>query len=298
MVIAIIRHPHAQRSIQQDLILASFIGKNAGQTALHKLLLPHMQPAQDTCHCIEVKNLMVQFGDTPVLENISFRIEEGDYVGIIGANGSGKTTLLRAILGLQEPTSGEVLIMGKSPHQSGELKQIGYVPQKASRAGWDFPATVAEVVLSGRTPRAGFFHRLTKQDREAAESAMQQAEIFELRNHLVGELSGGQRQRVFIARALAAGPCTLILDEPTANVDEASEHAFYDFLRKLNADGITIILVTHDIDVATQEASTIICINRELVCHLPASEFIAKHHLEAIYGKQAKHIMHRHQHND
>ncbi len=241
---------------------------------------------------------MVQFDNAVVLENITFRIEEGDYVGIIGANGSGKTTLLKTILGLQEPTSGEVLIMGKPPRQSEDRKRIGYVPQRATRAEWQFPATVEEIVLSGRTAEVGMFHKLTKADREAAQEAMRHAGIFDLRKRLIGQLSGGQRQRVFIARALAADLCTLILDEPTANVDEASEHAFYVFLKELNKQGITIILVSHDIDVITQEANTIICINREMVCHLPAKEFVAKHHLEAIYGKKAKHIMHRHEHND
>ena len=246
---------------------------------------------------IEVKDLLVQFEDNVVLDKLTFSITQGDYVGILGANGSGKTTLLKAMLGLLKPEAGEVKFFGTDINQSKKLHLVGYVPQRASRAEWEFPATVEEVVMSGRTAQSGFFKSLSREDKKAVKEAMKKADIVDLQHRLISRLSGGQRQRVFIARALASEPRVLILDEPTASIDAVSEHAFYDFLRELNEQGMTIILVSHDLDVITNEAKTILCVNKELVCNLPAKDFVIQHHLEDIYGEKAKHIMHRHEHD-
>jgi zinc transport system ATP-binding protein len=257
-------------------------------------------PTQDhPRHCIEVHDLSYQVNGAVVLDNLTFSIDQGDYVGILGANGSGKTTLLKLILGLLQPTYGTVRIAGKEIKEFDAFDQIGYVPQRAAKLDRDFPATVEEVVASGRTPRLGLFRMLSAVDRQQVEDALRATDILDLRKRMIGQLSGGERQRVYIARALAGEPHMLILDEPTASIDAATEHAFYEFLEELNEKkGITIILVSHDIESVTKQVKTVLCLNRELVCHLPAQDFIMQHHLERMYGKKGQHILHRHEHTN
>lgn len=244
---------------------------------------------------IEVTGLSYAIGDNRVLEDLSFVINEGDYVGLLGPNGSGKTTLLKLLLGLLTPDSGNISICGASPEDLNHRVQIGYVPQRASRTDWEFPATVREVVLSGRTPLLKTFQGFSAQDRAAAEEAMEIVDVSALADRTIGELSGGQRQRVFIARALSAQPKLLILDEPTTGVDVRVQHAFYAFLKKLNTEyGITIVLVSHDIDAITHESSSVLCINKRLVCHMPTQEFLDSTHLSELFGHHATHVYHDH----
>jgi zinc transport system ATP-binding protein len=244
--------------------------------------------------CIEAKNVHYQYGDNVVLDHVSFRIATGDYVGILGPNGSGKTTLLRIILGILKPTSGSVRVFGEELRYFKNSSWIGYVPQRAASSGQGFPATVEEVVASGRTPKIGMLHRMHAQDKAAIEQAMKTADVARLRSRLISRLSGGERQRVFIARALAAEPKVLILDEPTVGVDIGAQEKFYSFLRAMNENGMTILLVSHDIDVLAGEAKTILCLNRELVCHVAAQDFITSDHLTKLYGEKGKFILHKH----
>ena len=149
---------------------------------------------------------------------------------MIGPNGGGKTTLLRIILGLLKPDSGEVRILGMRVDEVKERYRIGYIPQKVTQAEFYFPASVEEIVMSGRTARAGLFKRYHQVDNQAITQAMEIAEITEYKSRLIGSLSGGERQRVFIARALAGEPEVLILDEPVVGVDIVSQEKFFDFL--------------------------------------------------------------------
>lgn len=249
----------------------------------------HKQPV------IEVSGLSYAISDNRVLEDLSFVINEGDYVGLLGPNGSGKTTLLKLLLGLLAPDSGKISICGAAPEDLKHRVQIGYVPQRASRTDWEFPATVREVVLSGRTPLLKTFQGFSAEDRTFAQQAMEIVDVSALADRTIGELSGGQRQRVFIARALAAQPKLLILDEPTTGVDVTVQHAFYAFLKKLNTEyGITIVLVSHDIDAITHESSSVLCINKTLVCHMPTQEFLDSTHLSELFGHHATHVYHDH----
>ncbi len=244
---------------------------------------------------ILVKDLNVWYGDVHVIDNVSFQIEEGDYVGILGPNGSGKTTLLNSILGLVEPSSGSIELFGESRERFDQHSWIGYVPQRVQGVDTRFPATVKEVVISGRTAKIGVLRQYNKEDEKAVEKAMEIADVAGLSSRRVGELSGGQRQRVFIARALAAEPRLLILDEPTVGVDVAAQESFYSFIKQLNDEhGITILFVSHDIDVAVQESKTILCLNKELVCHVSSHEFLDKDYLEKMYGKGDRYILHNH----
>ncbi|MFH1973307.1 MAG: metal ABC transporter ATP-binding protein [Patescibacteria group bacterium] len=215
---------------------------------------------------IRFEDVRFGFGERPVLEDITFTVDAGQYVGIIGPNGGGKTTLLRLIIGEIVPDAGRVLIQSEPPDSFRKKASIGYVPQQAAARAAAFPATVREVVESGRTPRLGLFRSLTGRDRDAVQKALDDAGIADLPNRLMRELSGGQRQRALIARALAAEARILLLDEPFEGVDVDAQRDFYGLLRRLNAKGLTILFVTHDVDIIEKEASDIICLNRHMAC--------------------------------
>jgi zinc transport system ATP-binding protein len=251
----------------------------------------------DQQHCITVDNVSFGYkrGD-PVLEDISFSINRGDYLGIIGPNGGGKTTLLKLMLGLLEPTQGKVSVFGQDVYRlKGERAHIGYVPQRSSQIDINFPATVSEIVASGRTARVGLFSRFGAADRAAIERALDITGMVKYRDTLINSLSGGERQRAFIARALAGEPQVLFLDEPTAGVDVASQEQFYGFLAELNhKHGLTIVLVSHDIDVVNNEVHTLLCVNRKVICFGPAKDLLNERYFEQLYGKQAKFTFHGH----
>ena len=243
---------------------------------------------------IELDNVSFSYeNDTPVLENLSFVVRRGEYLGIIGPNGGGKTTLNKIILGLLHPTNGTVRLFGQDHHDFKEKFRIGYVPQRVTQTDKDFPATVFEVVKTGRIARLGFFERFTKKDIEAVEQAMELSGISRYRDTLIGNLSGGERQRVFIARALAGEPDVLILDEPTVGVDIGAQKTFYDFLASLNRDqNLTIIFISHDVDAVSHETKTVLCLNHNLVCHGLSHDLIDEHILERLYGKHSKLLTH------
>lgn len=185
--------------------------------------------------------------------------------------------------------------MGKSSLYPAVKRRIGYVPQKASQADTQFPATVEEVVRSGRTPNLGLFKYFKAKDKNAVKKALEISGIYHLRQRLMSKLSGGERQKVYIARALAAEPDILILDEPTIAIDVASQNQFYQFLGSLNkSQKLTVIIVSHDIDVVAKEVSSVVCLNRGLVCHGTPAEFIKDEYLEKLYGKKVKFILHGH----
>jgi zinc transport system ATP-binding protein len=237
---------------------------------------------------LELKNIGFVYDKYPVLENISFSIEQGEYVALVGPNGGGKTTLLKIILGILKPTTGQVVLSGKP-------SSIGYVPQKLSRSMYAFPATVEEVVMTGRVAERGLFHFFNNDDQRAVSHALHIADIAQYRHRLVSELSGGQAQRVLIARALASEPKMLILDEPTTGIDASSEGAFYQFLSHLRRElNITILFVSHDLDAITREATHCLCLNHRLVCHGIPSEILQHDNFQALYGEKFTFVPHKH----
>ena len=243
--------------------------------------------------CIEVKNVSFRYDGNLILENINFSVNTGEYLGVIGPNGGGKTTLLKIILGLLKPTTGTVKIFGDDVRNSKILLQIGYVPQRITQGDFHFPATVEEIVASGRTARRGLLKWLNQEDRTAIEKAMETAEITEHRNRSMSKLSGGEQQKVFIARALAGEPKILILDEPVVSVDNPSQEKFYTFLQEINQKfGLTIIFVSHDIDVVAHQVKSVLCLNHKLVCYGSPKEFIKEENMEKLYGKKVKFILH------
>lgn len=244
---------------------------------------------------IELDNVSFAYDHTSVLENLSFIVRKGEYLGIIGPNGGGKTTLIKIILGLLHPTTGTVKLFGKDRHDFKEKYRIGYVSQRVTQTDKDFPATVFEVVRTGRVARLGFFERYTKKDIDAVERAMEISGIARYRDTLIGNLSGGERQRVFIARAIASEPDVLILDEPTVGVDIGAQKTFYEFLASLNREHhLTIIFISHDVDVVSKEAKTILCLNHNLVCHGGVQDLLGEHVMQRLYGNHSHRVHHNH----
>ncbi|HYE60152.1 MAG TPA: metal ABC transporter ATP-binding protein [Candidatus Kapabacteria bacterium] len=254
-----------------------------------------MSVTQDE-QCIVVKDLSYSYHHDTVLNDVSFSIPYGDYVGLIGPNGGGKTTLLKILLGILPKQKGEITLFGKKSSVNGVRNDIGYVPQRVATEVQLFPATVEEVVKSGRTPGRSLVLPWGKTDQKAVEDAYMKTDIHHLRNRRIGDLSGGERQRVFIARALAGEPKLLILDEPTVGVDITTRERFAAFLGQLNTDhGLTILLVSHDIDAIAKDVKHVLCLNRSLVCHLCSEDFVKDDYLQKVYGSKATSI-HHHDH--
>jgi len=243
---------------------------------------------------ISLKHVFFRYRTEDVLEDINLDISKGDFVGIIGPNGGGKTTLLKIILGLAKPSSGEVRLYDQPIHEFKQWTNIGYVPQRADQANVQVPITVEEVVSLGRVAKAGLFRRFSEKDRVAVQAALAQVEMSEHKHRLITELSGGQQQRVFIAKALASEPELLVLDEPTAGVDSESQEEFYQLLSKLAKSNLTLLIVSHDIDVILNEVNQVACINKRLVFEGSPKTFVAGRYLEKMYGKSRKFLIHGH----
>lgn len=211
---------------------------------------------------ISIKGLSVSYDRKRVLININLSLKKGGLYGLIGQNGAGKSTLFKAILGLIPVNSGEVKVMGKPVDKV--RKELVYVPQK-SDVDWDFPATVLDVALMGRYPHKKIFQRISKEDRQIAEDALEEMGIQHLKDYQIGELSGGQQQRVFLARALCQGAEILLLDEPFVGVDITTEEKIVQKLRQLSEQGKTIMVVHHDLSTAASYFEEVILINQRLV---------------------------------
>lgn len=237
----------------------------------------------DSSPAITVNNVTFAYDDRPVLKDVTLSVDEGGYLGLIGPNGSGKTTLLKLILGLQTPDAGTVELFGIPAPEFRDGTRLGYVSQQSTEAGHRMSISVREVVKMGRYAHAGV-RLLTAEDRRIVDDALEQVGMKEFANRQVGRLSGGQKQRTYIARALASEADLLALDEPTVGVDVDSRDAFYDMLDGLNQDGITIVLIEHDIGVITEHVDTIACLNCELYEHCETDRFLETDALERAFS--------------
>ena len=211
---------------------------------------------------IEVENLSVYYGQHQVLRDVSFVIEEGDYVGLVGANGSGKTTLVKAILGLVPVTKGSITYHGSG----GVHKGVGYLPQVAVTGNTLFPGEVHEIVAVGLLGKKKFPKRITVDDNKIIDGILRRLDIYHLKHNKIGDLSGGQQQRVLLARAMVSSPRLLILDEPTSALDPKVRTEFFSLIRKINEEeGTSIILVSHDLSSIKKCSSKIMLLDRELL---------------------------------
>ena len=192
----------------------------------------------------EVKNLSLGYEKEKIIKNISFCVNEKDFIIVVGKNGAGKSTLIKGILGLIKPMEGEIIF-----DSSLNRKLIGYMPQE-TKVESSFPASVMEIVLSGRINKMGFRPFYNKEDKEKAIEALKILNVYDIKNKSFCDLSGGQRQKVLLARSLCATDKLLILDEPSNNLDNTSREEFYLLLMKLNKElGISIIMISHDADI-------------------------------------------------
>ncbi len=201
---------------------------------------------------LTIQDLAVGFNSRPVAEGLNFTVSAGDYLCITGENGSGKTTLMRTLLHLQEPVSGQILI-----GDGLKKNEIGYLPQQTI-VQKDFPASVWEIVLSGCQGRCGARPFYSKEDKALARKNMERMDITDLAKRCYRELSGGQQQRVLLARALCATGKVLLLDEPVSGLDPKVTVEMYSLIERLNKEGITVIMITHDITAAIRYASHIL----------------------------------------
>lgn len=235
---------------------------------------------------VEIKNLSVRYDETKALDNVSFSVDQGDFLGIIGPNGAGKSTLFATMLKLLKQYEGTVKFFGTDIQKSQSyLKDVGYVPQKPIFEK-NFPATVKDVVQMGI--KEDF-------DKDRIDEVLQQLWIHEQSKRRIGELSGGQQQRVFIAKALVHKPKILILDEPVTGIDSQSTELFYSILRELNQNqNITIIWSSHDLDAVNRLASKVACLNRTLFFHGISKEFFENDDLVKQYSEAS---MQQHMHN-
>ncbi len=213
---------------------------------------------------INCENLSLGYNGKEIIKDLSFKVNKGDYLCIVGENGSGKTTLMKGLLGLIKPYGGKIEI---------NENRIGYLPQQTT-AQRDFPVTVKEVVLSGCL--SGHKHNpfYTKKDKETCDAMLKKLELSDIKNKCYQEISGGQQQRVLIARALCAAGNLLILDEPAAGLDMAITNEIYDIISNLNKkDKMTVIIVSHDIEASLKYASHILHINHNLALFSTCGEY-------------------------
>lgn len=224
---------------------------------------------------IKCNNLSVGYGMQAVREGINFSVKEGDYLFVCGENGAGKSTLMKTILGLIEPISGEMII------EKGV--DIGYLPQK-NQAQKDFPATVKEIVISGCLPRCGWRPFYNKSEKLRVKEAMERLSLTPLANKCFRELSGGQQQRVLLARALCTSAKLLLLDEPTTGLDPEITRDLYELLKELNEkDGITVIVISHDIEGVRRYGETVLSLGEEIF-YGSAKDFTR------IYDERGEHV--------
>ena len=211
-------------------------------------------------------NLTLGYNSNIVLENVSFSVEKGDYLCIIGENGSGKTTLMKTILRLEKPLKGQI-----STGDGVLPDEIGYLPQQ-TQVQRDFPASVWEIVLSGCQSRCGRRPFYIKEEKQLAVEAMKRMEIQNLAKRCYRELSGGQQQRVLLARALCAAQKMLLLDEPVSGLDPSVTQEMYELIEQLHKDGITIMMITHDVEAAKKYATKILKIQDKTALFVPREQ--------------------------
>lgn len=234
-----------------------FCKRLASPYFLHYIL--PMRMSAESGVILSFNSVYFSYGPIRVLEDVNFHLHSNEFTALVGANGSGKTTVLKLLLGLEKPLSGTIELFGSAVKEG--LNRIGYVPQQA---GFDqsFPVSVAEVVRMGRL--SSLSRRFTREDQEATEAAMELTDTLSLAARSYSALSGGQRRRVMVARALAANPDILILDEPTANMDSESEERLFATLGSIKGTK-AILIVTHDTAFVSSLTDSVLCVKANAV---------------------------------
>ena len=240
---------------------------------------------------IEFENITFSYGEIQAVKEISLKVDRGGFVAIVGPNGSGKSTLIKLALGLLKPQEGKSLLFNTNVEEFSAWERIGYVPQVASGMHARLPMTVSEIVAQGRyigfSPKSFW----TSSAGIDIDNALDVVGAKHLKERRIGELSTGQQQRVLVARALVKAPDILMLDEPIGGVDVDGEERIYEIIRELNQQGITIVMVSHDIGAVMREAKTVACINQTLAFHGAPHE-LTRDELANLYGFPVEVLLH------
>ena len=245
---------------------------------------------------VSTELLACNYREGRVLEDISFQVERGDYVGIVGPNGSGKSTLVKALLGLVTISKGSASLFGTPLSNFKDWHKVGYLPQSLHLVNPVFPATVHETVGLGLLSLKRFPKRLNRADKEKIDLTLDELGILDLKLKLIGELSGGQLQRVLLARAIVNDPELLVLDEPTAALDPETRGRFYAMISDINRSrGVTVMLVTHDSGTIGEHASKMLYLDKKLLFYGSFDEFCHSPEMSSMFGEHSQHLMcHRH----
>jgi ABC-type Mn2+/Zn2+ transport system ATPase subunit len=232
---------------------------------------------------LELTDISTGYGRGPsVLDSLSFSVQPGERVAIVGPNGAGKSTLFKVIVGLMPHRSGDVRVHGHS-HRAGDCPSIGYVPQRES-VDWRFPLSVLDVVVTGTIREVGWLRWPGRRQQQAGLEALAQVGLAELAGRPIADLSGGQQQRVIIARALAQQADVLLLDEPFGGVDVEAREAVFAILDDLRRRNVTVLLSTHDLEMASSRFDRLVLLNRRLIADDTASRALTPARLSAAYG--------------
>lgn len=229
---------------------------------------------------VQIDHLTVSYGPVPALLDISVQIPAGSLVGVIGPNGSGKSTLIKSILGFVKADVGTVKLFGEEVQQV--KGRVAYVPQRGT-VDWEFPITVREVAAMGRYGKRRWWQDLSRNDYALADQALEKVRMSEYANRQIGQLSGGQQQRVFMARALAQQADILLLDEPFAGVDAATEAAILDVLQETKATGKTVVVVHHDLATAAEYFDLLLLLKQRLFGFGPPAQILDPRLLADVY---------------
>jgi manganese/iron transport system ATP-binding protein len=241
-------------------------------------------PAPAVGPALVLAEASVAYGRVPVLERVHGQVDPGRTVALIGPNGAGKSTLIKAVLGLVPVVAGSITVLGRAPAQA--RRDVGYVPQ-ADTLDADFPVSVRQVVLMGRYRKVGWLRGVRAADRAAAAAALEAVGLAHRAGDRFGTLSGGQRQRVLLARAIAAEPRLLLLDEPFNGVDTPSQDALLAALRVLTGRGTAVVISTHDLALAHLACDDVCLLNGHQFAFGPPGQTLTPALLRATYGGAA-----------
>ncbi len=242
---------------------------------------------------IEVKNIRFSYNEKEVIKDISFSLEHGEFLGIIGPNGAGKSTILKILAGILRARAGQVLVANQdmlSMDRKSLAKKIAFVPQETHFA-LDF--TVENIALMGRFPYLTAFQREERRDLEAVEHALEYADVMQFRKRPINSLSSGERQRVVFARALAQQPEILLLDEPTSHLDLHHQHTIMGLIKKLNAEGMSVIIVNHNLNLASLYCQRLVLMHEGCIyADGPPQSLIKRDIIKRVYKTDVKIIQH------
>lgn len=230
---------------------------------------------------IAMKHLTVSYGTKPVLVDVSFEVPRGTVVGILGPNGAGKSTLIKSVMGFVPRDFGSVSLFGEKVDDA--RGRVAYVPQRG-QIDWRFPVTVRDVVLMGRYGFVPWYRALGSKDHDIARRALDSVRMLDFQDRQIGQLSGGQQQRVFMARALAQESDILLLDEPFAGVDAATERAIAELLTTFKQQDKTVMVVHHDLETAAEFFDRIVIVNKRLFAYGPPRNVMRPDLLVEVYG--------------